>query len=107
MRLEETLQRKEQLVREVNKKKSRDANTQYCQKLLTELNENNCVQLIDEYCKSELDDQKAEVLLEQFEPIFEARSKLVKTDKNASQNLSKDLLNLEKELESLNNRIRV
>lgn len=63
MKLDETIKNKENLVRSVNQAKSRAANETYCKRLMSELNSSNCAELIDEYCKSELDDQKTEVLL--------------------------------------------
>ena len=42
--------------------------------MLSQINDQNYAQLIDEYCKSELDDQKTEVLLENFDEILKLKA---------------------------------
>lgn len=83
-------------MKQVNQAKSRAANQQYCEKLLGELNERNCAELIDEYCKSELDEQKTEVLLENFETIIKQRAKETSMAKNPDKKMTIEITELER-----------
>ena len=63
------------MIREINKRKSIEQNDALCKQLFANINDTNCEALIDEYCKSELDDHKAEVLLSNFEEVIKQRQK--------------------------------
>ena len=82
----------------MNQAKSRSANEGYLKQLLSELDSKNYAELIDEYCKSELDDQKTEVLLENFEYIIQQKAKEAELTQNPGKKTSLEIVQLEKEL---------
>lgn len=51
------------MIKEINKRKSKEANDQFCKELFSQMNDNNCEMLIQKYLQSNLDQNKAEVLL--------------------------------------------
>jgi len=59
--------------------------------LFKELNDSNCAKLIDQYCESTLDDQKADVLLENFESIINQRIKDMEKSKDPTKKPSKEI----------------
>jgi hypothetical protein len=62
------------------------------------LNDQNCDKLIQEYCKSELDDDKTDVLLENFENVIKLRINEMEKSKNPSKKPSLQITQLEDEL---------
>ena len=67
------------------------------------MNDSNCEALIDQYCKSELDDHKAEVLLTNFEEVIRQRQKELEGSRGVKP--SAQIVQLEAELEELNRKI--
>ena len=67
------MNKKEKIIREINKRKSIERNEQLCKQLFSQMNDANCEQLIQQYCASKLDDNKAEVLLSNFETVIKKR----------------------------------
>ena len=74
-KLKEKLAAKEKMIKEINKRKSIEENDKLCRRLFSQMNDHNCEQLINEYCKSSFDDNKAEVLLNNFENVIKQRQK--------------------------------
>lgn len=62
----ENIAKKEKVIKQINKRKSIEANDQLCKKLFSQMNDSNCQALIQQYCESKLDDNKTEVLLNNF-----------------------------------------
>jgi len=71
--LQEKINSKEKIIREINRQKSIKKNDELCKKIFSEMNDNNCEALIQKYCESNLDDNKAEVLLDNFETVIKKR----------------------------------
>jgi len=71
--LQEKINNKEKIIREINRQKSIKKNDELCKKIFSEMNDNNCEALIQKYCESNLDDNKAEVLLDNFETVIKKR----------------------------------
>lgn len=66
--------------------------------MFKELNDSNCSKLIEQYCESTLDDEKADVLLENFESIINQRIKDMEKSKDPSKKPTKEIQMLEEEL---------
>lgn len=54
----ENVAKKEKVIKEINKRKSIEANDQLCKNLFSKMNDSNCEALIQQYCESKLDDNK-------------------------------------------------
>jgi len=68
------------------------------------MNDANCEALIQKYCESKLDDNKTEVLLDNFETVIKKRlSDLEKTKTNSKP--STQIQQLERELKELHDKI--
>lgn len=74
--------KKEKIIKEINKQKSIAKNDQLCKSLFSQMNDHNCEALIQQYCESKLDDNKTEVLLNNFESVIKTRLVEVEKSKN-------------------------
>lgn len=81
-KVQENIAKKEKVIREINKRKSIEYNDQLCKKLFSQMNDSNCEALIQQYCESKLDDNKTEVLLNNFEAVIKKRLAEVEKSKN-------------------------
>ena len=81
-RVLDNIAKKERVIRDINKRKSIEANDALCKRLFSQMNENNCEALIQQYCESRLDDNKTEVLLSNFESVIKMRLAEVERSKN-------------------------
>lgn len=72
-KVQENIAKKEKVIREINKRKSIEFNDQLCKRLFSQMNDSNCEALIQQYCESKLDDNKTEVLLNNFEAVIKKR----------------------------------
>lgn len=70
------------------------------------MNDSNCEQLIQKYCQSPLDDQKADVLLNNFEEVVNQRVQEMEKSKNPAKKQSKQILVLEEELKKVEEQIQ-
>lgn len=100
-KLQEKINSKEKIIQEINKKKSIQKNDQLCKKIFEEMNDNNCEALIQKYCESNLDDHKAEVLLDNFETVIKKRLNELEKSKSPSSKPSTQIQQLEKELREI------
>ena len=69
----DNISKKEKVIREINKRKSIEKNDALCKKLFSQMDDSNCEALIQQYCESRLDDNKTEVLLNNFETVIKKR----------------------------------
>ena len=58
------------------------------------MNDSNCEQLIQQYCESKLDDNKTEVLLQNFESVIKTRLAEVEKSKNPAMKPSAEIQKL-------------
>lgn len=72
-KIQENVNKKEKIIKEINKRKSIERNDEFCKKLFSQMNDSNCEALIQQYCDSKLDDNKSEVLLNNFETVIKKR----------------------------------
>lgn len=70
------------------------------------MNDSNCEALIQQYCDSKLDDNKTEVLLNNFEAVIKKRLADVEKSKNPALKPSTEIQKLERELREIEERIR-
>lgn len=82
--MQEKISNKEKIIKEINKQKSIKKNDELCKKLFSEMNDANCEALIQKYCESKLDDNKTEVLLDNFETVIKKRLSDLEKSKGSS-----------------------
>lgn len=71
------------------------------------MDDSNCEALIQQYCDSKLDDNKTEVLLNNFESVIKKRLAEVEKSKNPALKPSTEIQKLEKELRDVEDKIRL
>lgn len=103
-KLQEKIANKERIIKEINRQKSIKRNDELCKKLFSEMNDANCEALIQQYCQSNLDDNKTEVLLDNFETVIRRRLADLEKSKAAAKP-SAQVAQLEKELKEIQERI--
>jgi hypothetical protein len=69
------------------------------------MNDSNCETLIQKYCESRLDDNKTEVLLNNFETVIKKRLNDLEKSKAAGSKPTLQIQQLEKELQDLHSKI--
>lgn len=84
------------MIKEINKRKSIEQNDALCKQLFAGMNDGNCEELIDQYCRSGLDDHKAEVLLSNFEEVIKQRQRQLENSRGVKP--SAQITQLEQEL---------
>lgn len=70
------------------------------------MNDSNCEALIQKYCESRLDDNKTEVLLNNFETVIKKRLNDLEKSKAAGSKPTAQIQQLEKELQDLHSKIQ-
>ena len=103
----ENVGKKEKIIREINKRKSIEKNDELAKQLFSQMNDNNAEELIQQYCASKYDDNKTEVLLNNFEAVIKTRLTEVERSKNPDLKPSTEVQKLERELRELEEKIRI
>ena len=70
------------------------------------MNDSNCEALIQKYCESKLDDNKTQVLLNNFETVIKKRLNDLEKSKAAGSKPTTQIQQLEKELKDLHQKIQ-
>jgi hypothetical protein len=65
------------------------------------MNDANCEALIQKYCESKLDDNKTEVLLDNFETVIKKRLSDLEKSKSTNTKPTTQIQQLERELKEL------